>query len=61
LLIDLSAEEIQLLRQLLVEDQLKPIFSSRPPEVGFGHAEELLDKLYVAMDCLEMGHSVTVH
>jgi hypothetical protein len=61
LLIDLSAEEIQLLRQLLVEDQLKPIFTSRPPEVGSGRAEELLDKFYLAMDCLEIGQSMTVH
>ena len=61
MLVDLSAEEIQLLRQLLVEDQLKPIFAARPPEVGFGRAEGLLDKLYIAMDSLEIGQSVMVH
>jgi hypothetical protein len=61
LLIDFSAEEIQLLRQLLVQDQLKPIFAARPPEAGFGRAEELLDKLYIAMDCLEVGQSAMVH
>ncbi len=61
MLIDLSSEEIQLLRQLLVEDQLKPIFAARPPEACLGRAEALLDKLYVAMDYLEIGHSMTVH
>jgi hypothetical protein len=61
LLVDLSAEEIKLLCQLLVEDQLKPIFSARPPEVGFGRAEELLDKLYIAMDALHLDRAVTIH
>jgi hypothetical protein len=61
LLINLSPEEIQLLRQLLVEDQLKPLFAARPADVGFGRAEELLDKLYEAMGSAEVECSAMVH